>query len=260
MSWTKSQERELIRLHSKNTMFFTEIAEKIGKPVQLVRWKAKQLGLESTQVTLRGRMGQWNAKHSHLRELVMTYFLDHTWEETRKKFKFTQSELKSLFTVAYRDPKFAHLRKDTRTKREWNTKDYKLLLQNSGIMPREWIGKKLRRGNAHSCIKERLQKLGVSSKNLNGITITQFREAFGNEPEFYIQTKAGPGRNGTPTYYKIIPWVWLDQEIKAKRLKTAKIFKDLIKSMALFQNWIFEGEALEKLGKVNKQRILRGHK
>jgi hypothetical protein len=172
-----------------------------------------------------------------------------------EKFKLTKSELKSLQTVSYGDPLLSHLRKDTRNHAPWSTRELKFLLQHAGLKPREWIARKLKRGNA-VCVKERLQTLGVSSRSLNGITLTQFISAFGRRPDFCLQTKAGPGpgRGGTPTYYKIIPWVYLEQELKSRRLKTAKSFRQLVRSMALFQEWVFEGDALEKMKRIVGQR------
>lgn len=222
-----------------------QIAEIMDRPISAIQIKAqRKFGGNPNYRALK-------SKHAHLREPVMTYFLDHTWEETRKKFKLTQSELKSLFTVGYRIPELAHLRKDTREKSAWTTKQLQFLLTHSGLQPRDWIGKKLKRGN-HICMKEKLAQLGVSSKNLNGLTLSQFREAFGREPEFVLETKAGPGRGGTPTYYKIIPWVVLDEWRRQRKIKCHPIMRKLIKSMALFQEWIHEGNALRKMKKICK--------
>lgn len=256
--WTKAEIAQLRLLSSSKSKFYTEIASEMGRSVQSVRWMARKLELPRSQEILRNRYGKWNAKHSHLREPVMRYFVTHSWDETKKKFNLTESELKSLFTVGYRDPKLAHLRKDTRVKREWNTSDLKFLLRHSGIMPREWIGKKLKRGNAHSCIKERLNKLGISSKSINGITISQFRDAFGCDPDFFIQTKAGPTRgiHGS-TYWKLVPWTYLNREIKSGRLKTAESFALVIETMAIFQDWIFEGNAVKKLQAIAKSKEKR---
>lgn len=250
MSWTKAQERELTQLANQEKFFFTEIAEKIGKSPAAVRWKAKQLGLASSKSYLLDRMGKWNSKHSHLREPVMRYFMSHTAEETQKKFKLTQSEFKSITTVSYRDPKLKHLRKDKRNHNPWSAREFKFMLQHAGLKPRAWIAKRLKRGGPLG-IKDRLETLGIASKSVNGITLSQFREAFGKEPGFYLETEAGPGRGKySATYYKIIPWVWLDQEIKARRLKTAPVFRQLVCSMAMFQEWIFDGDALDKLQRI----------
>ncbi len=256
--WTEEQESKLRRLHAKGTMFFTEMAPLIGKRVQAVRWKAKKLHLVSTQQQLAnsGRMGKWNAKHAHVRGQVMKYFVTHTWNQTRERFKLTESELKSLFTVGYRMPEFKHLRKDKRNHAGWSVKEHVFLLKHAGLRPRKWILKELGRGQNVCCIKERLQTLGLSSRTLQGLTLSQFREAFGHYPKFYLQTTAGPDgglKTGLPTRWKIIPWVWLDQELKAKRLNTAPEFKQLVSARAMFQEWIFGGNALRKMKRICAQ-------
>lgn len=250
--WTDAQVTTLKRLHSRGLMFYTEMAPLIGKPVQLVRWKAKQLGLVSTRVTLQGRFGQWNAKHAHLRLAAMTYFLTHTAEQCQKKFKLTASEFKSLCSVSYKMPEYKHLRKETRDHSPWSTKQLKFLLRHAGLRPRKWVAEQIGRGN-DICIKERLQSLGLSSRTLQGITLSQFRQAFGKDPDFYLQTDAGPSGNlhaEGSGHWKIIPWVWLDGEIKAKRLRAPKIFRQLIEARAEFQEWIFGGNALRKMKRI----------
>lgn len=232
-------------------MFYTEIAKKMGKPVVCVRLKAKKLGLQSTQKTL-DKFGKWNSKHSHIRGPVMKYFMTHTWKETKKRFGLTQSEQKSLFSVGYQMPEFKHLRKETRDHSPWSKSQLLFLLRHAGLMPRKWIAEKIGRGN-QTCIKERLQALGLSSRTMQGLTLSQFIEAFGKRPDFYIQTKAGPNggpKNALPTRWKIIPWVWLDQELRAKRLKTGVELKLLIRARAQFQEWIFQGNALKKMKRI----------
>lgn len=184
-----------------------------------------------------------HTKHKHLRESVFKYFLNHTAKETMKKFKLNRSEFKSIFTVGYRDPKLKHLRKDKRNKDKWNSHHYKILLQNAGLKSRSEIAELIGKGNVNSCIKERLQRLGLRSKNVNGVTLSQYRNAFKKEPDFYIQTKAGPGRgNNSSTHWKIIPWVILKKEINNKEIEAPEIMKILIETMAMFQEWIFEGK------------------
>lgn len=248
--WSEENETALVNMASSGVFLNKDIANRLNKSPNLISWKLKQLGIKNTAA--QAIMGKWNSKHSHLREPAMRYFLTHTWEETREKFKLTESELKSLFTVGYRDPKLKHLRKDTRRKDGWTAKEFKFLLQHSGLMPRDWIASELNRGGRLG-IKDRLEKLGVASKSVNGLTLSQFRVAFGREPEFYLMTKAGPGRGKySATYFKIIPWVWLEQELRARRLKTHKIFRKLIASMALFQEWVFDGNALKKMKRICK--------
>jgi len=250
--WSEDDEHRLRKLASKGSMFYTEIAEALGKTPQSVRWKAKKLGLQSTRATLRDRFGKWNSRHAHLREPAMRYFLRHSFEETRKKFGLTKREMKSLMSASYLDPRLKHLRKETRDHSPWSAAQLKFLLRHAGLRNRDWIAERIGRGN-RTCIKERMQALGIASRTIQGITLSQFIQAFGRRPDFYLQTAAGPngGAKGTlPTRWKIIPWVWLDQELKAKRLKTAPEFRHLVAAMAMFQEWIFEGNAIAKMKRI----------
>jgi hypothetical protein len=254
--WSDEQTEKLRSLASLNKYFYTEIAERIGKPVKSVRWKARKLGLQSTQITIKGRHGKWNAKHKHLRRPAMKYFLTHTWEETQKHFGLTRSELRSLFTIGYQQPELRHLRKETRTHKAWSNKELTFLLTHAGLRPRKWIMNQLGRGSNVCHIKERLQTLGLSSRTLQGLTLSQFKEAFGERPSFYLQTDAGPdgGPKGTlPTRWKIVPWVWLELELKAKRLRTVRELRMLIQTRAMFQEWIFGGSALRKMKRIVRE-------
>lgn len=253
MAWTETEIRKLMRLASQNKYFYTEIAKTLGKKPQPVRDKARKLGLLSTKRTLAHRFGKWNQKHSHLREPVMKYFLTHTMEETRKRFGLTKSEIKSLFTVGYRMSRFKHLRKETRDHSPWTLNQLKILLRYSGLRSRLFVAKKIGRGNVKSCIKERYMKLGIASRNLQGLTLSQFVQVFGRRPEYFLQTDAGPhgGRSGLlPTRWKIIPWVWLDRQIRKNKLKTSVEMRYLISARAMFQEWIFEGNALRKMENI----------
>ncbi|MGZ3742727.1 MAG: hypothetical protein ACXVB1_00200 [Pseudobdellovibrionaceae bacterium] len=243
--WTQD-EYDLLGQLIKDGLTNKEIAEIIGRPFPAIAIKAHRIF--GGNPNYRAKI----TKHAHIREDAMRYFLTHTAEETECKFKLTKSQFRSLMTVGYRIPEFKHLRKETRRHDAWNAYEIKFLLQHSGLRSREWIAKKLKRGG-HLGIKDRLEMLGIASKSVNGLTLSQYREAFNKEPEFYLQTKAGPGRGKySSTFYKIIPWVWLDQELKAKRLKTHKIFRKLIASMALFQEWVFDGDALNKMQRICK--------
>ena len=188
-----------------------------------------------------------STKHKHLQKDVIKFFLSHTAKETQKRFNLTESEFKSCMTYAYKIKSLKSFRKDTRRRDAWSSKEYQFLLQNAGIQSRDWIAKKLKRGGRQG-IKDRLESLGVSSKNLNGITASQFRQAFGCEPDFFIQTNAGPPNLKHSTgHFKLVPWVFLDMQLATGKLKTHKIFADLVATMAMFQNWYFEGKAYEKL-------------
>lgn len=181
-----------------------------------------------------------HTKHAHLRGQVFEYFMKHSWDETKEKFNLTQSELKSVFEVGYRDPKYKHLRKDTRRKDVWTTKDYLTLLRFAGLKQRTWIATKLKRGGVHA-IKDRLKRLGLSSKSLQGITLSQYRAAFLSEPKRYIQTEAGPNRSGMPTRFKIITWVDLNKWLRSGEIHAPEIFKIHVSAMARFQEWVWNG-------------------
>lgn len=256
MSWTEQEIKTLKNFAAQNKYFYSEIALKMGKKVALVRHQARRLKLPSTQKTLKGRMGQWNCKHAHLREKLLVYYLTHTEAECKKHFDLTDSEFKSCLTRAYIDPEFRFIRKDSRNHDAWSSRELKFLLRHAGLKPRKWIASKLKRGN-YICIKERLQVLGISSRTLQGITLSQFRQAFGKDPEFYLQTSAGPSRASVsaPTLWKIVPWTWLDQELKAKRLSAPKMFKQLCGTMALFQEWVFEGNAIKKMKRIVRVNV-----
>ncbi len=239
--WAEWTESELMHLGFLIQGGFTnpEISKIMGKPRTGVAIKAQRIwgGNPNYRKSI--------TKHAHLREPVMRYFLKHSWEETKEKFGLTQSELKSLFTVGYRDQNLKHLRKDKRVKREWDTKDYLTLLRFAGLKQRTWISKKLKRGGVHST-RERLEKLGIASKNLQGITLSQYRQAFGAEPERYIQSEAGPNRSGMPTRFKIILWSDLDRWLKRGKIHAPDVFKVHCSAMAMFQNWVWQG--YERIG------------
>lgn len=254
MSWTQQEEKTLIKLASQNKYFYSEIAVKVGRSPHVVRWKARKLGLSTRPPP--GRAGEWNMKHAHLREKLLVYYLTHSEAECKKHFKLTDAEFKSCLTRAYIDPMLRFIRKDSRNHSPWSARELKFLLRHAGLKPRKWIAAKLKRGN-HICIKERLQSLGLSSRTLQGITLSQFRQAFGKDPDFYLQTSAGPdgGLKGSlPTRWKIIPWVWLYQELKAKRLMAPPMFHQLVGTMALFQNWIFEHDAINKMKRICRSK------
>lgn len=253
--WTEEQDAKLRSLVARGNMFYTEMAPIIGKRPQLIGWRVKKLGLRTSRQYAKDRFGKGNVKHAHLRPAVMKYFMTHTLEETRQQFGLTQSEVKSLFTAGYRLPQYKHLRKETRDHSRWTKEQLQFLLKHAGLRPRKWVAKRIGRGN-EVCIKERLQALGLSSRTLQGITLSQFREAFGKDPDFFLQTTAGPDgglKTSLPTRWKIIPWVWLDQELKARRLKAPKEFKLLVSARAQFQEWIFAGNALQKMKRICSQ-------
>lgn len=182
-------------------------------------------------------MSHFNSKHSHLREPVMTYFLTHTWEETLKKFKLTQSELKSLFSAGYRDPKLKHLRKDTRRKDPWTLEEMLFLIQNAGIRERAWIAKKLNRAGARN-IKERMRSWNAATKFLNGMPITWAATLWPNAKlPAPIRTLAGPTGNNNQFCFRILSW----QTCKSlsMRYPTPPEIRAGIQAMYKFQSFIY---------------------
>lgn len=227
-----------------------EIASELGKSRSLIQLAARRYLGGNPNYRLK------KTKHRHLREPVFKYFLDHTWQETMERFKLTESELKSLFTVGYRMPELAHLRKDTRVREAWSAEALIYMLQRVGLVRREKIGEHLKRGNHVRVIKEKLRQLGVNSKTLQGMTLSTYRRNFGQEPSLLIQTKAGPGGGHTGKFdligkFKIVPWVILRKELELGLIQTPKLFEDYIKAMALFQDWIFRGgNIVRKMHKI----------
>lgn len=240
----KQEEYDLLGQLIKDGLTNREISEIIGKPLTAIAIKSQRIFGGNPNYRIK------RTKHKHLRRSVMTYFLNHTAQETMKKFKLTESEFKSLCTVSYKMPELKHLRKCKKRRDAWSGREYQFMLQHSGLMPRDWIGKKLKRGSP-VCIKEKLQQLNISSRTLNGITLSQYRSAFGKDPDFYIKTKAGPkGGISQSSHFKIIPWVYLQEELRAQRLRAPKIFVQLVETMSLFQEWIYEGNVLKKMSKI----------
>lgn len=235
--WTNE---ELMQLGSLIEAGLTnpEIAKIMNKPRAGVQIKAHRIWGGNSNYMKK------ITKHKHLREPAMRYFLNHTFEQTRKKFKLTESELKSLFTVGYRDEKLKHLRKETRRHDPWSAKEYQKLLCYAGIKPREWIGKKTKRGGVEA-VRGRIEALGLSTKNTNGLTVSQFRTAFGREPFRFIKTDAGPNRGArNASHFKIITWMDMAKWIKSGKLRAPEITRLHIETMAMFQKWITKGQRL----------------
>ena len=243
MAWKQAEVDQLRSLAASGDLFYTEIAAQLNRPVQSVRWKARQLGLGQGGSE---RVGQWNSKHRHLRREVMEYFVTHSAEETRLEFGLSDSEFKSLTTICYRLPEYAHLRKEVRTHNRWTVDELLFLLRHSGLQQREWIAEKIQRGSRR-VIKEKLQSLGINSKTLNGMTIGRFRDVFGIRPAAAIAGKGGPGRSGLPTFFRIVPWVVVEAELERGTITAPEAFGIVVRSMAAFQRWIHGADPLMSL-------------
>lgn len=233
MSWSNAEIEQLRRLSASGKLFYSEIAERMNNNPVNVRYMARRLKLPPSS---RSRMGEWNRKHAHLREKVMTYFLTHSWEETRKRFSLTRSELKSLFTAGYRDPKFAHLRKDTRRKDEWTVEEMLFLLRHAGVREREWIAQKINRSCARN-IKERMRSWNAATKHLNGMPLSWARQFWPADPLWNrLLTKAGPSGGEGIWRFQIIPW---HECLRLSRMYPTPVeIRSGIRTMVRFQEFI----------------------
>jgi hypothetical protein len=232
--WPRERELELIRLVKSRKYDYHEIARIMGMNRNQVVTKGQALGLKNPVYLMR------KTKHAHLREPAMRYFVTHTWEETRERFGLTQSELKSLFTVGYRDPKLRHLRKETRRHDAWSLKEKLFLIQHAGIQPRTWIARRLKRGGAHS-VKEELERLQMNSKFVNGMSRKYLLEILGPwDCPKGIKTKAGPSGGGRGDFrFVVVPWTECERLQKRFPRRFTPELKTAIRAMAMFQRWVF---------------------
>lgn len=182
------------------------------------------------------------SKHVHLRESVARYFLNHNEKETSHMFGLTASEFKSCMTAAYQMPSLKNLRKDTRKnhKKLWTVEEDILMLRMCGLLPRSRIADILDRGN-NRVIKERLNKLNVSSRNINGLNLSRFIDVFGFNPKCTVQSFAGPSGKGIQFYFKQVLWVDIEKMVIEKKIKTHLPQRLFINTMASFQKWIWGG-------------------
>ena len=244
--WTK-EKIDLVKAEIKNGLTNKEIAEKMGFSRASIAIISERRCGGNPNYRIR------QTKHKHISEEVFKYFLTHSKKETIEKFKITESEFKSIFTYGYKRKELSHLRKDTRQnhKRFWTENELLTILQMSGIRNRTVIANKLDRGNSR-VIKEYLQKRGLmGAKYTNGLSLTLTRELLCIEPEFYIDTDAGPSnlvREGHLTgHFKIIPWVYMKDLIDHKQINPPEFVKKLVEAMSAFQEWIHQGNAYGNL-------------
>jgi hypothetical protein len=247
--WKPEKEAELVRWVNSGKYTYLEIAKKMGLNKNQIATKANALGLKNP--TYRKRI----TKHAHLRERVMTYFLDHSWEETRLRFRLTASELKSLFTVGYRDPTLAHLRKDTRRKDSWTLDEMLFCIRHAGIRERSWIAKRLNRGCATN-IKERFQKWGASTKFLNGMPMSWVIQLWGSEfSDRRIRTKAGP-----PGIWRFQLLPWHDCLVLSKKYPTDETIRSGIRAMVKFQEFIFKTKSSSVIRRTLSEALEEGER
>jgi hypothetical protein len=235
MRWTDKEIELLKSLHSQGYLF-SEIAESLCRKPAMVRHKARSLGLK----VHKHRLGKWNEKHAHLREKILKYFLTRSWSEVRDHFGLTDSELKSCFTSAYRDPSLSHLRKNKRSRSSWTLKQRLTLLRNSGIRSRKWIAEKTGRSKvSYQTVKEELSRLGIGSKYVNGIPLNWFKHiAPGLEPRT-IKTKAGPSAPGVDCHFVLVSWVECWRVTKHRR-NIHPTYRESFRAMADFQRFVFQ--------------------
>lgn len=250
--WNKKEVEKLKALHASGRYTNPEIGRMLGRSAGVIQLKLKYLGLSN------GTYRRRTTKHAHLREAVLRFFVDHTWEQTRAHFGFTASELKSCFTYAYKNPQLRRIRKDKRRKDAWSLEETLFLMRHAGIQPRIWIAKRLDRGGVHS-VKEALSRLGHGSKHVNGMPLKWAQLIFGESSIFSeIKTKAGPtgGQRGNFNF-RIIPWVQCER-LANKRPDVPDEIKGLIRAMAKFQRWIHGGVSDEWIVRQIKQAAREG--
>lgn len=238
MSWTKEEDRKLKELCESGKYFFKDMAPKLKKLPGATVYRAKKLGLKNVRDG-RERKGI----HNHLTETVMTYFLDHTYDECCKKFGLTSSNMKSLFSLGYKIEKLRHLRKDTRMKSAWTLKTRLNFLRKAGLMQREEIAISEGRGQSSDVIKEFMRKMGAGeTRYLNGLSSKWFFELTGVHPTFFIQTRSGPAF----CQHKIVPWVWISGNLKVYELIPEEL-RPCIDAMSKFQKFIYQENEVVKI-------------
>ena len=240
--WTE-ETINLVKQYISEKKTYSEIASIMQVTRNSVASAMQRLKIKNPNFHLRKR------KHFHLRKPVMEYFLTHTKAQTMEKFRLTESEFKSIFSIGYKIKELKHLRKDKRInhKRFWTLEELLIILRMSGIRNRNVIAKKIKRGNSR-VIKEYLMKKKVKNpKYINGLSLSLVRELFGSEPDFNLTTDAGPYTMKNHTYFKIVPWVYLDDLIKNREIDPPQFLIDLVASMAKLQEWIHEGNAYGSL-------------
>lgn len=251
MSVRRNQElAEQIKGHIKKGLTNPQIAAIVGRSRFVVANIVKrEIGANPNYRTITEKH-----RNRNLYKLCLEHFQDHTFEETQLKFELTKSELKSVFTYAYRMPHLAHLRKDERRRDAWALKETLTMIRMAGLVERKTIGKVLNRSKNYQGIKDRLNLMNLKSRSVNGLTLSKYRELFDRDPRVSIRTNAGSGgSNGLKVI--LVPWVSIDgRSLKGR----PEFILKLIKSMTMFQLWIWEERSKAKcLSKIKKQLKLK---
>lgn len=255
--WTKSEDQRLASLAASGSWMYSEIAEKMGIDAIRVRYRAKKLGLPSDPG--KHKKGKWNVKHAHLRGAVMTYFLTHTKEETRQKFNLSEKEIKSLFTIGYREEKFAHLRKDKRTHAPWSLAEWLFVIRRCGLIERGVIAKKMGRSlnGKHHAVKERVAKAGGgTTKFLNGIPIGWAEQIWPLDLIRHLAIKSASGpTGGVRGNFRFLILPWIEAERLSRVFVTPPEVSACIRAMAKFQRFIHRRS--DRAIKSTLKRIVR---
>lgn len=230
-NWNEAELRELKNLVLSGLYTYPEISKILGKNRSSCQQRANYMGLNNPAYINR------RTKHKHLRKPLLQFYKRHSAQETAQHFGLTPAEFRSCLTLAYKDPKLSHLRKETRRHDSWELDELLFLIRHSGIQPRIWISRKLKRGGVYA-VRESLNRLNTGSKFLNGIPLEWGLILFGSScTETILKTKAGPpgGKRGN-FHFKIIPWVECERLSKNKKLDPE--VRIAIQAMARFQRWI----------------------
>lgn len=214
---------QTIKMLARQGFSKAEVSRKTGVSVARLGNLGSSVKFQNGQVT---RFKEVKAKKVE----IHLYRLKHGTAKTAKKFKLTPGQISHASQMATkRNPDLPRF--DNRRRDPWSAKELTYLLKYAGIKSRQEINEKLKRGKTDIVIKEKLDKLGVSSKNMNGISFLQFQNIFGEQPELFV--------NGTR--FKIIPYCYIVKFIRRKRIKIDDSLRIYFETMATFQKWIHGG-------------------
>lgn len=167
------------------------------------------------------------------------------WAALAKELKISYREMMNIKTRAVKRGLFrrenGYKSKDKRRKKKWSGSELAIMLKWSGIISRNEIAKKLG-ATSGRVIKERLLSMNIAGRDVNGILISRFREYFGCEPPRFVSSTTGPGGS---MKYKLALWVDIEYWISARLIKSTPLITTKIKTMALFQKWIWGGGGIK---------------
>ncbi len=180
-----------------------------------------------------------HTKHKHLRAEALRMKTKERLgdNEIMRNLNLTKSELLSCLHKAYHDPSLSHLRVSPYKVKPWTDEDTLFLLRWSGILPISEIAKHVKGGVSVPAVKGKLAKLKVCSTNINGISVKQFEKLFNKLPEYYIETAAKTPGIGDKKF-QLVPWAFVEELLKKKKIRQSKIIREYVYSMAKFQKWL----------------------